>query len=171
MTSSGGGQSQWCARIWLWGPVAGAPIGELIVAGAQVVGRPRKAAKAKTNNGSLLKLMSIELVMLSNIWSCAALLFVLQSFPASGSFLKSQLFAAGGQSIRASAPASVFSINIQGWFPLGLTGLISLLSKELSRVFSSTTVWKHRFFRAQPYLLSNSHIHSWLLETIICAGY
>ena len=67
MTSSGGGQSQWCARIWLWGPVAGAPIGELIVAGAQVVGRPRKAAKAKTNNGSLLKLMSIELVMLSNI--------------------------------------------------------------------------------------------------------
>ena len=67
MTSSGGGQSQWCARIWLWGPVAGASVGELMVAGAQVVGRPRKAAKAKTNNGSLLKLMSIELVMLSNI--------------------------------------------------------------------------------------------------------
>ena len=93
----------------------------------------------------------------------------LQSFAASGSFQMSQLFAAGGQSIRASAPASVFSINIQGWFPLGLTGLISLLSKELSRVFSSTTVRKHWFFRAQPYLLSNSHIHSWLLETIICA--
>ena len=66
MTSDGGGQSQWCAHIWLWGPVAGASVGELMVAGAQVVGRPRKAAKAKANNGSLLKLMSIELVMLSN---------------------------------------------------------------------------------------------------------
>ena len=67
MTSGGGGQRQWCAHIWLWGPVAGASVGEFMVAGAQVVGRPRKAAKAKANNGSLLKLMSIELVMLSNI--------------------------------------------------------------------------------------------------------
>ena len=54
------------------------------------------------------------------------------------------------------------SINIQGWYPLGLTGLISLLSKELSRVFSSTTVRKHPFFGAQPYLWSNSHTHTWL---------
>ena len=67
MTSSGSGQSQWCVHIWLWGLVAGASVGELMVAGAQVVERPRKTAKAKTNNGSLLKLMSIELVMLSNI--------------------------------------------------------------------------------------------------------
>ena len=67
----------------------------------------------------------------------------LQSFPASGSFLMSQLFASGGQSIGALASASVLPMNIQGWFPLGLTGLISLLSKELSRVFSSTTVWRH----------------------------
>ena len=67
-----------------------------------------------------------------------------QSFPASGSFPNSWLFPSGGQSIRASAAASVLPMNIQGWFSLGLTGLISLLSKGLSRVFSSTTVWKHR---------------------------
>ena len=72
--------------------------------------------------------------------------FCLQSFPASGSFPMSQLFAWGGQSNEASA--SVCPMNIQGWFPLGLTGLISLLSKRLSRVFSSTTVWKHQFFGA-----------------------
>ena len=65
-----------------------------------------------------------------------------QSFPASGSFPKSQLFASGGQSIGISASASVLPMNIQGWFPLGLTGLISLLSKGLSRVFSSITVQK-----------------------------
>ena len=64
----------------------------------------------------------------------------LQSFPASGSFLMSQLFASGGQSIRASASASVLLMNIQDWFPLGLTGLISLKSKGLSRVFSKTTI-------------------------------
>ena len=85
-----------------------------------------------------------------------------QSFPASGSFLMSQLFASSGQSIGASA--SVLPRNIQGWFSLGLTGLIFLLSKRLSRVFSSTTVWKHQFFSAQLALWSNSHIHTWLLE-------
>ena len=69
----------------------------------------------------------------------------LQSFPASGSFQMSQLTASGGQSIGASAPASVLPMSIQGRFPLGLTGLISLLSKGLSRVFSSTTVQKHQF--------------------------
>ena len=80
----------------------------------------------------------------------------LQSFPASGSFPMSQLFTSGGQSIGASASSSIFLINIQGWFPLALTGLISLLSKELSRVFSSTTIWKHQFFGAQPSFWSNS---------------
>ena len=84
-----------------------------------------------------------------------------QSFPASGSFPMSQLFPSGGQSIGASA--SVLPVNIQGWFPLGLTGLISLLSKGLSRVLSNTTIWKHQFFGAQP-LWSNSHICTWLLE-------
>ena len=68
----------------------------------------------------------------------------LQSFPASGSFLMSRLFTSGGQSIGASVLASVLPMNIQGWFPLGLTCLISLLSKGLSRVFSRTTVRKHQ---------------------------
>ena len=67
-----------------------------------------------------------------------------QSFPASGSFPVSQLFASGGQSIGASASATVLPMNIQDWFPLGLTGLI-FQSKELSRVFSNTTVQKHQF--------------------------
>ena len=75
----------------------------------------------------------------------------LQSFPASGSFPISQLFASGGQSTGASASASVLPISIQGWFPLRLTGLI-LQSKGLSRVFSNTTVKKHQFFGAQLYL-------------------
>ena len=88
----------------------------------------------------------------------------LQSFPASGSFLISQFFASGGQSIGASTSASVFPMNIQDRFPLGLTGLISLQSKGLSRVFSNTTVQKHQFFSAQLSLYSNSHIHTWLLE-------
>ena len=70
----------------------------------------------------------------------------LQSFPASGSFSVSQFFASDGQIIRASA--SVLPVNLQGWFPLGLTSLISFLSKGLSRVFSSITVWKHKFFSA-----------------------
>ena len=87
-----------------------------------------------------------------------------QSFPASGSLPMSQLFALGDQSIGASALVSVLPVIIQGWFPLGLTGLISILPKGLSRVFSSTTVWKHQFFNTQPSLLPNSHICTWLLE-------
>ena len=87
----------------------------------------------------------------------------LQSFPASGSFPVSQLFASGGQCIWASTSASVLSVNIQDWFPLGLTSLMSLQSRALSRVFSNTTVQKHQFFGAQLSLWSNSHIHAWLL--------
>ena len=75
-----------------------------------------------------------------------------QSFPASRSFPLSWLFAPGGQSIGASASAAVVPMNIQCWFPLGLTGLISLLYKSLSRVFSTTRVWKHQFFFTQPSL-------------------
>ena len=85
-----------------------------------------------------------------------------QSFPASGSFPMSWLFVSGCQSIGASASASVLSMNIQGRFLLGLTDLISLQSKGLSRVFSGSTVWKHQFFGTQPTLQSNSHIHTWL---------
>ena len=95
---------------------------------------------------------------LSHPFSC------LQSFPASGSFPMSQFFASGGQSIGVSASASVFPMNIQGWFPLGWTGWISLQSKGLSRVFSKTTVWKHWVF-----FTSNSHIYTWLLE-FFCLG-
>ena len=81
-----------------------------------------------------------------------------QSFPASGSFPMIQLSESSSQSIGAWASASVLPMNIQGWFPLGLTGLISLLSNGLSKVFSSTAVQKHQFFCAQPFLWFNSHI-------------
>ena len=88
----------------------------------------------------------------------------LQSFPTSGSFPMSQLFASGGQSIGASISASVLPMNIQDWFPLGLTSLIALQSKGLSKVFSNTTVQKHQFFGVQLSLWSNYHIHIWLLK-------
>ena len=131
----------------------------------------RQASLSFTNSRSLLKLMSIKSVMHLTIsssvipFSCC-----LQSFPASRSFPVSQLFPSGGQSIGASASASVSSMNIQGWFPLGLTDLISLKSKGLSRVFSRATVWKHQFLGkhqfigTQPSLWFNSHICTWLLE-------
>ena len=82
----------------------------------------------------------------------------LQSFPKSGSFQMSHFFASGGQRIGVSASASVLPVNIQDWFPLGVTGFISLQSKRLSRVFSNTTVQRHQFFSAQLFLLSSSHI-------------
>ena len=84
----------------------------------------------------------------------------LQSFSVLGSFPMSPLFTSGGQSIRVSASASVLPMSIQGWFTLGLTCLISLLSKGLLRVFSSTKIWKHQFFHAQPSLWSSSHIRT-----------
>ena len=90
--------------------------------------------------------------------------FCPQSFPASGSFPVNWFCASGVQSIGASALASVLLLNIQGWFSLGLTGLISLQSKRPSKVFTNTTVQKHQFFGTQPSLWSNSHIHTWVLE-------
>ena len=90
----------------------------------------------------------------------------LQSFPASGSFPMSWVFASGGQSIGASASASVLPMNIRCWFLLKLTDLI-LLFKGLSIVFSSTTVQKHQLFSAQTSLWSNSHISAWLLKKTI----
>ena len=123
----------------------------------------RQASLSFTISWSLLKLTSIKSVILSNhlILCFSLLLLPFQSFPASGSFSVSQLFESGGQSVGASA--SVLPVNIQGWFSSRLTGLISLLSRWLSRVFSSITVQKHQFFSAQPPLWSNSHIHTWLL--------
>ena len=89
-----------------------------------------------------------------------------QSFPTSGSFTVNQLFVSGGQSIGASASASVLPMNIQCWFPLGWTGFISLQSKGLSRVFSITTVPKHPFFSVQPPFWPSSHIRTWPLEKL-----
>ena len=88
----------------------------------------------------------------------------LKSSPASGSLPMSQHFASGGQSIGASASASVLTMSIQDWIPLGLNCLISLQSKGPSRVFSNTTVQKYQFFGAQLSLWSDSHIHTWVLE-------
>ena len=100
-------------------------------------------------------------------WQChltiSSFSFCFQSFPASKSLPMSWLFASGGQSIEASASALVLPMNIQGWFPLGLTGLI-LMSKGLSRVFSSTTIWKHQFLSVQSSLWCNSHNRTCLLE-------
>ena len=87
-----------------------------------------------------------------------------QSFPVSGSFQMSQLFASGGQRIGVSASTSVLPVNTQDWSPLGWTGWISLQSRGLSRVFSNTTVQKHQFFGTQLSSQSNSHIHTWPLE-------
>ena len=101
------------------------------------------------------------------ISSSATFSFCLQTFLASGSFPMSQLFSSGSQSIGTSASVSVLPMNIQGWFPLGLTGLISLLSKGLSRVFPSIIVWKHQFFGTQPSLWSSSHLYMTTGKTIV----
>ena len=90
----------------------------------------------------------------------------LRSSTASASFPMSQFFASGGHSTGVSASTSVLPIYIQDCFPLESTGLISLQSKGLSRVFSNTTVQKHQFFSAQLSLWSNSHIHTWLPEKL-----
>ena len=87
-----------------------------------------------------------------------------QSLPASGSFPMSQLVTWGGQSIGVSASASVLPMNTQDWSPLGWTGWISWQSKELTRIFSSTTVQKHQFFSTQLSSQSSSHIHTWPLR-------
>ena len=116
--------------------------------------------------GSLLKFkfMSIESMILSNhLILCCPFSFCLQSFSASGYFPVSQLFTSSGQNNGASASASFLPMNVQGWFPLGLTDLISLQWKGLSRAFSSTTIQKHPFFGAQPSLWSCSHMCTWLL--------
>ena len=112
-----------------------------------------------TISWSLLRFMSIESVMLpKHLILCLPFSFYLLSFPVSGFSPKSQLFTSDGHSIGVSAPASVLPMNIQGGFPLGLTGLISLLSNGLSRVFSNTTVQKHRSL--EPNLLQGPNLTS-----------
>ena len=100
-----------------------------------------------TVSWSLLKFMFIESVMLSNHHIlCHPFSFGLQSFPASGSFPMSQHITSGDENIETSASATILPMNIQSWFPLALTDFISLLSNGLSRIFSSTTTWKHQLF-------------------------
>ena len=114
-----------------------------------------QASLSITNSWSLLKLMSIELVMPSNhLILCSLLLFPPSIFPSS--FQMSQLFKSGGQSTGVSASTSVLPMNIQDWSPLGWPGWISLQSKGLSRVFSNTTLQKHQFF-SLAYPISNRH--------------
>ena len=119
-----------------------------------------------TTSQCLLRFICIGLVMLSN-HLILCLTFCLQPFRESGYFPMSQLFTAGGKSIGTSASASVLPMNIQGWFLLGLTVLISLLLQGFSRVFSSTTVWKHQFFGTLPPSWSNSHICTLLEKSYI----
>ena len=124
-----------------------------------------QASLSITNFQSLLKLRSIELVIISAIsFSVVPFSFCLQCFPASWSSPRSNFFPSGGQSIGISASVSVLPMNIQDWSPSEWTGWISLQSKGLSRVFSNTTVWKDQFSSIQLSLWSNSHIHTWLLE-------
>ena len=125
----------------------------------------RQAFLSITNSWSSPKLMSIELVMpSSHLILCRPSSSCPQSLPASGSFPMSQLFAWSGQSTGVGALASLLPMNTQDWSPLGWTGWISLQSKELSRVFSNTTVQKHQFFGSQLSSQSISHIHTWPLE-------
>ena len=120
-----------------------------------------QASLSIINSWSLFKLMSLSQWCHPAISSSVIPFSCLQSFPASGSF---QIFASGGQSIGVSALASVLPMNIQDWFLLEWTGLFSLQSKGLSRVFSNTTVQKHQFFGTQFSLWSNPHIHTWPQE-------
>ena len=94
------------------------------------------------------------------------LLFLPSIFPSIRVFSTSQLFSSGCQSTGASASVSVFPVNIQDWFPLGLTDLISLQSKELSRVFSSTTVPKHQFFGSAFFMAQLSHLYKTTAKTV-----
>ena len=142
---------QLLSRVWLWDPVhcsmPGFPVLYCLLEFAQT--HVRWVSDA-----------------INQFILCCPFSFCLRSFPACESFRVSQLFTSGGQSTGASASASVLPVNIQDWFPLGLTDLISLQFKGFSSIFSNTTVQKHQFFGAQLSLKFNSHIHTWLLEKL-----
>ena len=119
---------------------------------------PHQASLSFTISSSLLKPVFIQSIIPSkHLIFCWPLLLLPSIFPSIRVFSNDLAFPSSGQSIGASLSASVLPINIQDWLPLGLTGLISLLSKGLSRVFSRTTGWKHQFFSTKPYLWSTSH--------------
>ena len=118
------------------------------------------------NSWSLFKLMSIKSVMSSNhLILCHPLLLLPSIFPSSRVFSNESVLHIRLPKYWSFSFSIVFPMNIQNWFPLGLTGLISLQSKELSKVFYNTIIWKHQFFSAQPSLWSSSHIHTWQLKT------
>ena len=125
-----------------------------------------QASLSITKSWSMLILMYIEPVMPSNHLSLCHPLCLLPSIFLSIRVFSNDSVLPAGQSIGVSALASVFPMNIQDWFPLERTGLISLQSKGLSRIFFSTITWKHQFFISQPSLWSNSHIHTWPLEKL-----
>ena len=125
--------------------------------------RHRQPSLSFTISQSLLKLMSIESVMpFNHLILCHPFSSCPQPFPASGSFPMSQFFTSSGQSIGTSV--SVLPMSIQGWFPLGLTGLISLLSKGLSRVFASTRDDSINSWSFGLLYGPTLNMHSWLLE-------
>ena len=125
---------------------------------------PHQASLSSTVSQSLLKFMSnwVSDDIYNRFFLCCPL-FLPSIFPSIRVFSNELAFRIRWRSIGASASSSVLPMNIQGWFPLRLNGLISLLSKGLSRVFSSTTVWKHQVLSVWPSLWSNSHLHMWLL--------
>ena len=126
-----------------------------------------QASLSFTISQSLLRFMSIESVMLSNhliLWSPSPPAFNLSQHQGLFQWVGSSHQVA--KMLETSASSSVFPVNIQGWFPLRLTGLISLLSMGLSRVFSSTRIWRHQCFSAQPSLWSNSHPYMTTRKTI-----
>ena len=125
-----------------------------------------QASLSFTISWSLLKLMSIDSVMLSSHLILYYLLLLPSVFPNIRVFSNELALWITWTRIGASTLASVLPMNIQGWYPLGLTVLI-LQSKGLSGAFSSTTIRKHQFFSTQPSLWSSSHIHTWLLKKII----
>ena len=145
----------WCvvqllSHIWLFGTARTAAC---------------QASLSSAISQSLLKFMSIEVVMLSiHLILCHSLLLLPSIFPNISDFPMSQLFASSGQSIGDSALAAVLPKNIQCWLPLGFTEVIFLQYKGFSRVLSSTIIGKHQFFSPQPSLWSNYHMSTWLLE-------
>ena len=125
----------------------------------------QQASLSITNSWSLLKLMSIESVMLSyHLIFCHPLLFLSSIFLSTRVFSTESVLCIRWSKYWSFSFSINPSMNIQDWFPLGLAGLISLLSKGLSGLFSNTTVQKHQLFSTQLSLWSKSHIHTWLLE-------
>ena len=139
----------WLKRLWKFWYITSVQLLSCVWFFATPWTTAHQASLSITNSQRLPKLMSIESVVPSNHLILYHPILLPQSFPASGSFQMSQVFAWGGQNIGVSASTSVLPMNTQDWSPLGWTGWISLQSKGLSRVSSTTTAKKHQFFGTQ----------------------